>query len=84
MIKLVLMENPLKLPLLVNPLDLLMMDIGFPYKTGLPVLLNVEEVPLLFNKNVFLLLEKVNHVPEKLFWLNHVMKVLVILKNLVK
>jgi hypothetical protein len=44
----------------------------------------VEEVLLLYNKNVFPLLEKVNLVKEKLFWLNLVMKALVNLKNLVK
>jgi len=60
-------EKKLKLILMVQPLEKVMMDTGSLYKTGLLVLLLVEEVPKLYIENVCPLLMKEMTVKEKLF-----------------
>lgn len=65
--KLDLMEKLSKLILTVNPLEKETMDIGSLYKTGLLVLLLVEEVPKLCTENVCPLLTEEMTVKEKLF-----------------
>lgn len=65
--KLDLKEKILKLISMENLLEKEMMDIGFHYRTGLVVLLNVVEVPKLYIENVFLHSQEDKIVSENQF-----------------